>query len=164
MQWPWLLRYLIGLAWLGLPVAVFAGGESRLDLRDDYRLQQAGSMSRTAKLREERMAQCLQLATNFSRLDRFQSPTSRRVYGVDLRGRVWLQVQGLDGSCTLQRIARLERLDYLIEPDGTRLWQIFYYENKQLCLYSRLGQSGNTRRICYDPVDGVSRLAPYFLH
>ena len=146
------------------PLAAFAGGESRLDLRADYQRQQVEGPTRAAKLRAERMAQCQNAIAEFMGYDRYKSPLGWRVYGVDLRGRVWLMAQGADGSCALTKYARLERPDYSIEPDGIRQWRTFYYENKQLCLYTRAGQSGSVRKVCHTLIGDVPKFAPYFLH
>jgi hypothetical protein len=159
-----MLSLLAGLVLLGLPRAVIAGAESRLDLRDDYKREQAERPSRAAKLRDERMAQCQKATSEFMGYDRFKSPTGWKVYGVDLWGRVWLMVQGADGGCALAKYARLDRPDYSIESDGTRQWRTFHYENNQLCLYSRSGQSGSVRKVCHAFIGDIPKFAPYFLH
>ena len=149
---------------MALLAASGAHGEILSDLRDDYRHQQVELPGKEAKRRQARAADCQKVISEFSGYDRFKSPIGWKVYGVDLRGWIWLVASNSDGSCALKKYGRLDRLDYSIERDGTRQWRIFHYEDQQLCLYSRAGQFGRVRKTCHEPIDGVPRFAPYFLH
>lgn len=140
---------LSGLHAHGLPA------QQEVDLQGDH--QEA------SKQAVQRMAECARIERQFNQYDLYRSASSSKTYGVDVRGRVWTINRNPTKGCSLQTKHRLNRPEYEIDYSGRRLWSTFYYENKQLCLYSREHDQKIFRK-CYQPVGIINRLAPYFLN
>jgi hypothetical protein len=111
----------------------------------------------------QRLTECAQLERQFNEFDLYRSASSSKTYGVDVRGRVWTLKRDAAQGCSLRTHHRLNRSDYELDYLGKRIWSTFYYEDKQLCLYTRSSNEKPARR-CYQPVGIISRFAPYFLN
>ena len=111
----------------------------------------------------QRLVDCANLEAKFNRLDLYQSAISSKVYGVDVRGRIWNLSKNPATGCSLQTHYRLNAPDYELDYLGRRTWRVFYYEEKQLCAYSKEEDEKLARR-CYRPAGIVSRFAPYLVH
>ena len=111
----------------------------------------------------QRLAECAKLERQFNTFDLFRSASSSKTYGVDVRGRVWTLKRDATKGCGLRTDYRLNRAEYELDYLGKRIWSTFYYEDKQLCLYTRSSNEKPARR-CYQPVGIISKLAPYFLN
>jgi hypothetical protein len=129
--------------------------QQEVDLKDEH--QQA------SKEAVQRLANCARLENQFRQYDLYRSASSSKTYGVDLRGHVWTLKRDPGKGCTLETQHRLNRPEYEIDYLGTRIWKTFYYEDKQLCLYTRESDQKTVRR-CYQPMGVISKLAPYFLN
>jgi len=137
------------------PQAYSAPNTQEINLKEDH--QQA------KQLAVQRLAECAQLERKFSEFDLFRWASSSKTYGVDVRGRVWTLKRDVAKGCSLRTDHRLNRPDYELDYLGKRIWSTFYYEDKQLCLYTRSSNEKPARR-CYQPVGIISKLAPYFLN
>jgi hypothetical protein len=111
----------------------------------------------------QRLAECTRLERQFSQYDLYRSSSSSKTYGIDVRGRVWTLKRDPGKGCSLQTQHRLNRPEYELDYLGKRIWSTFYYEDKQLCLYTRESNQKTIRR-CYQPTGIISKLAPYFLN
>jgi hypothetical protein len=129
--------------------------ENAEDPRGDYKKSQQRAADRLYK--------CALAEKQFNEYDIFRSPTTSKVYGIDVRGRIWTLQRDSAKGCSLQSKYRLNKPDYEIDYLGRRTWITFHYEDKQLCLYTREPSQKPTRR-CYQPVGLISKLAPYFLN
>jgi len=137
------------------PHAYSAPNTQEINLKEDH--QQA----RQAAV--QRLTECAQLERQFNEFDLYRSASSSKTYGVDVRGRVWTLKRDATKGCSLRTDHRLNRADYELDYLGKRTWSTFYYEDKQLCLYTRSSNEKPARR-CYQPVGIISKLAPYFLN
>ena len=98
-------------------------------------------------------------------IDRF-SNNGTRVLGVDIRGRI-LEVKRFDsGVCKIETFARLK--EPFQDKDITGLVEevVYYYEPVLLCAYrqpvdARYADQRRVRRVCYQPLGVVNKLAPY---
>jgi hypothetical protein len=111
----------------------------------------------------QRLAECAQIERQFSQYDIYKSESSSKIFGVDVRGRVWTIKRDPNKGCSLRTQYRLNRPDYELDYLGRRIWSTFYYEKPQLCLYTR-EHNEKTRKRCYQPTGTISKLAPYFLN
>jgi hypothetical protein len=126
-----------------------------VELRDEH--EQANQQA------VQRLTECARLERQFSQYDLYRSASSSKIYGIDVRGRVWTLKRDPSKGCALRTQHRLNKAEYEIDYLGNRIWSTFHYENKQLCLYTREAESKTTKR-CYQPTGIVSKLAPYFLN
>jgi len=126
-----------------------------VELRDEHQ--------QTSKQAVQRLTECAKLERQFRQYDLYSSASSSKIYGVDVRGRVWTLRRDPSKGCTLQTQHRLNRAEYEIDYLGKRKWSTFYYEDKQLCLYVREPDQKTIKR-CYLPTGIINKLAPYFLN
>jgi hypothetical protein len=135
--------------------AVSIPTQQDVELKDEH--QQASQQA------VQRLEECARLERQFSQYDLYRSASSSKIYGVDVRGRVWTLKRDPSKGCALRTQHRLSKAEYEIDYLGNRIWSTFYYENKQLCLYTREADTKTTKR-CYQPTGIISKLAPYFLN
>jgi hypothetical protein len=129
--------------------------QQEVDLRDLHQ--------KASKQIIQRLAECAQIERQFTRYDIYRSESSSKIYGVDVRGRVWTIKRDPSKGCSLQTRYRLNRPDYELDYLGRRTWTTFYYEKPLLCLYMRENDE-KIRKRCYQPTGTISKLAPYFLN
>ena len=137
------------------PQAYSAPNTQEINLKEDHQQAKQATV--------QRLTECAQLERQFNEFDLYRSASSSKTYGVDVRGRVWTLKRDAAQGCSLRTDHRLNRADYELDYLGKRIWSTFYYEDKQLCLYTRSSNEKPARR-CYQPVGIISKLAPYFLN
>ena len=137
------------------PQAYSAPNAQEINLKEDHQQAKQAAV--------QRLTECARLERQFNEFDLYRSASSSKTYGVDVRGRVWTLKRDATKGCSLRTDHRLNRADYELDYLGKRTWSTFYYEDKQLCLYTRSSNEKPVRR-CYQPVGIISKLTPYFLN
>lgn len=151
----WCAFLFIGAAIFNTVPVLSLRADQIVDLKDEYR--------QDGKQLIQRLEQCTSIQKKFSEYDLYRSVSSSKIYGVDLRGRIWTIKRDPVKGCGLQANGRLNTPEYTFDLQDRRIWSTFYYEDSKLCLYSREPKRKVAKR-CYEPAGIVNKFAPYFLN